>query len=492
MRFSPGGKAEMKRRLENATQTPSDLVSQDGPESTPELLNAPDLPDAPELLTIDDAGLLTPIQADLSLPEWGAARAQSASLRKLRLLWSRRQLMLYWAVAGCCAAVVLALVIPKQYVSSAKLMPPETQSTSKLAGGFGSIASGLMGISSSGAMLVALMCSRTIEDRMIERFNLKQVYRVRLQQDAYTRLQAKTSFSVEPKSGIVALSVTDGDPQRAAAMARAYVEELGVLMTQLNNSSAHRERVFLQDELQVVKVEMEKAEKDFSEFASKNGAMDITEQGRVMIDGSVKIRGELIAEESQLEEMRQIYSDSSPRVHVLQARISELVNQQKRLLGTYTGKSFAEGQASGGSFPSLRQLPILGVPYRKFQKLKIEEAVYETLRRELDSAMMQEARENPTVEILDLPVVPDRKSFPPRLLIIATGTGCALILSGVWILGVARWREIGAHHPGRILAREIFGTVRWRIVVAATSDAEQDQSDKSDGNTDGRTKAQSA
>lgn len=102
----------------------------------------------------------------------------------------------------------------------------------------------------------------------------------------------------------------------------------------------------------------------------------------------------------------------------------------------------------------MRQLPILGVPYAsRFEKLKIEEAVYETLRQELDSSKMQEARENPAVEVLDLPVVPERKSFPPRLLIVVTGTGCAVIFSGVRILGAARWREIGTHHPEKVLAR---------------------------------------
>jgi len=66
------------------------------------------------------------------------------------------------------------------------------------------------------------------------------------------------------------------------------------------------------------------------------------------------------------------------------------------------------------------------------------EAVYETLRAEFDSAKVQEARENSFVEVLDLPEVPERKSFPPRLLIVAAGTGSAVILSGIWILGVAR------------------------------------------------------
>jgi capsule polysaccharide export protein KpsE/RkpR len=288
--------AEMKRQLESATDAPPELESQDRAESTPELLNVP------ELLNANDAALQAPMHGHVSIPEWHGVGAQAESLPKPRLLWAKRQLMLYWGLSGCCVAILVALVIPKEYVSAAKLMPPEAQSASKVAlqkltGGFGSIAGGLLGGSSSGALLVAMMRSRTVEDRIIDRFSLKQVYQVGLQQDARARLEAKTSFSLEAKSGIVVLSVTDRDPQRAGAMASAYVEELGALMAQLNISSAHRERVFLQDRLQIVKVELETAEKELSEFASKNGAMDITEQGRVMIESAAKVQGELISAE---------------------------------------------------------------------------------------------------------------------------------------------------------------------------------------------------
>jgi len=66
-------------------------------------------------------------------------------------------------------------------------------------------------------------------------------------------------------------------------------------------------------------------------------------------------------------------------------------------------------------------------------------------------------------------VVPERKSYPPRLLIIALGTGLAIILSGVWILGRARWLEMDAQHGGRVLAREILGRLRCRFALATES-----------------------
>jgi hypothetical protein len=103
--------------------------------------------------------------------------------------------------------------------------------------------------------------------------------------------------------------------------------------------------------------------------------------------------------------------------------------------------------------------------------------------------MVQEARENPPLEVLDWPAEPERKSFPPRLLIIGTGTGCAVILSGVWILGLARWREMDALHPGKVLAGEILRTAQWPFAISGINREEQDsQSDKCDGSAGEPTK----
>jgi hypothetical protein len=190
---------EMKRQLETATDAPAKLESRVGGELTPELLTGS------ELVGANDAGLQAPDDDAVSVLERQAARTQTRGLPALRLLWAKRQIMLRWAKAGCGAAV----------------MPPDAQPTRSF-GGFGSIAGDLLGVSTTSSLLVALIGSRTVEDRMIDRFNLKQVLGVVLQQDAYKRLKAKTGLSVDGKNGIVVLSVTDNDPQRAAAMAREF------------------------------------------------------------------------------------------------------------------------------------------------------------------------------------------------------------------------------------------------------------------------------
>ena len=120
-----------------------------------------------------------------------------------------------------------------------------------------------------------------------------------------------TTVSEDRKSGIITLQVTDRDPRRAAAIAQQYVDELDRVVTQLNTSSAHRERIFLEERLAQVKQDLESAEKGFSEFASKNTAIDIQAQGKAMIEAAGALEGELIAAQTELQGLKQIYADGN-------------------------------------------------------------------------------------------------------------------------------------------------------------------------------------
>jgi capsule polysaccharide export protein KpsE/RkpR len=414
-------------------------------------------------------------QREESVPERDEKPASERLLAKLRLLWMRREFLWRSVLVGFIASTLIAFLIPKEYMSSAQLMPPDSQSGNGLAmvaalagqtgGGLGSVAGDLLGIKTSGALFIAVMRSHTVEDRIIQRFDLKKAYGTRLRESARGYLSANTGIVEDRKSGVLTLSVQDRDPKRAAGIAGAYIDELDALMTQLNTSSAHRERVFLEGRLGTIKGELEFAEKDFSQFASKNEAIDISAQGKAMLEGAATLQGELIAAESQLEGLRQIYSDNNVRIRSLQARVSELRSQQLKLDGKYGTESPAKNEPSAdNSYPTLRELPILGVPYAdKFRKLKVEEAIFETLTKQYEVAKVQEAKEIPSVKVLDPPEVPERRFYPPRLQIIVAGTLCAFALATIWIFGALRWSSIDGRDPGLIFAREVLGTVRLRI-----------------------------
>jgi len=284
--------------------------------------------------------------------------------------------------------------------------------------------------------------------------------------DARKDLAAHTSISVDRKSQIITIAVTDHDPKRAAAMGQAYVEELNRLVAELSTSSARRERIFLEGRLQAVNEDLQAAEKDFSQFASKNTAIDIKEQGRAMVVAAATLQGQLIAAESEIQGLKQIYTDNNVRVRSVQARINELKHQLEKIGGKGESTTSASGQSGDSFYPSIRKLPLLGVTYADlYRRTKIQEAVLETLTKEYELAKVQEAKEIPTVKVLDPADVPDKKSFPPRLLVMLLGTALALALAMVWVIGKEMWQGIDATDQRKVFAQEVFSTVSAPLLV---------------------------
>jgi uncharacterized protein involved in exopolysaccharide biosynthesis len=397
------------------------------------------------------------------------------SIAELRRLWESRRFLGRVTGAGLLLSVLIAFLVPKRYESVARLMPPDSQSGSGLAmaaaalsggtgglGGLAGMAGDLLGLKSSSDLLVGVLTSRTVGDKLIQRFDLKEVYgsSEMKMEDARKALASHTDITVDRKSQIITIMVTDKNPQRAAAMAQLYVEELNRTLAEVSMSSARRERIFLEGRLQSANHDLEVAENDFSHFASKNTAIDIKEQGRAMVDAAATLQGQYIAARSELEGLRQLYADSNVRVRSVQARLAELESQLKKVSGTDKSASLDQGGHGDSLYPSIRELPLLGVPYADlFRRAKIQEAVLETLTQEYELAKVQEAKEIPTAKVLDPPNVPEKKSFPPRTLITLLGTALAFASGVTWIFGRRTWQQMDPADPGKVFAQEVFDTV---------------------------------
>src|ERR1700737_4118762 len=435
--------------------------------------------------------------------------ARERNVGKMRLIWNQRRMMLRIAVGALIVSTLIAFVIPKRFESTTRLMPPDEKNSGLallaaaaggrsssssggglvggLGGGLGSVAGDLLGMKSSGALFVGILQSRTVQDDLITKFNLRKVYRDRLWEDARDDLGKKTDITEERKSGIISIRVTDHSPQRAAAMAQEYVEELKRLLTQVNTSLAHRERVVLEERLAQVKQDLESAEKGFSEFASKNTAIDIQSQGKAMIEAGAALEGQMIAAQTELQSLRQIYSDGNIRVRTTQARGNELQRQLEKLSGTSHSVTTSNGQADQMIYPSIRKLPLLGVNYADLDRnTKIQEAIFETLTQGYELAKVEEAKETPNVKVIDPPNVPEKKSFPPRPLIIILGALLPCFLGAFWILGNARWLEIDQQDPGKVFAQEIFKTMAAHLPSASNGSSISPPKEGSNGDLPGR------
>ena len=389
----------------------------------------------------------------------------------LRLLWEQRRFLARVAFWGVVFSTILAFMLPKKYESTTRLMPPEPQSGSGLAmmaavagtnggPGLSSLAGDLLGLKSSGALFVDILRGRTVQDRLIERFDLRKTYHESYWQDARKDLAKLTEISEDRKSGVITITVTDHDPQRSAQLAQAYVEELDRLVAQVSTSSARRERIFIEQRLQAVKQGLDDASRQFSEYASKNTTIDITAQTKATVEAAAKLEGELIASQSELEGLEQIYTRNNIRVRSLRARVDELRTQLHKIGGDMSGLSLGKNADSnkvdGQEFPSIRQLPLLGVKWADlYRETKVQETVYELLTKQYEIAKIQEAKEIPTVKVLDAAYVPEKKSFPPRLLIMVFGMLVATGLGSLWLLGTAAWQQMDACNPNKQLGQEL-------------------------------------
>jgi capsule polysaccharide export protein KpsE/RkpR len=421
---------------------------------------------------------IEPADAMLELEE-KARRPSDESTEWLWLLWERRRLVRKAALWGLIMSTLAAFVIPKRFQSTTRLMPPDSQSGSGMAmmaalagsggSGLGALAGDLLGMKSSGALFVDILSGRTVEDRIIDRFDLRRAYRDKYWEDARKDLAKRTALSEDRKSGVITIVVTDHDPHRAAAIAEAYVDELDRLVAQVSTSSARRERVFIEQRLQTVKHDLDTASEQFSEYASKNTAIDIGEQGKAMIEAAARLEGELIAAQSELEGVEQIYSPSHIRVRSLRARVDELKQQLNKFSGLDSElnasdptNSNSDGSAGNSSaFPTIRQLPLLGVRWADlYRQTKIQEKVFELLTQQYELAKIQEAKEIPVVKVLDAPDVPEKKSFPPRLAIIVVGMLLAMGATAVSILSREAWNQVDPLDRRKQLGEEILARLK--------------------------------
>ncbi len=394
------------------------------------------------------------------------------------LLLEKRGLIFKVIIRSLLISTVIAFLIPSRFESTSRIMPPEQMdggtmlallasrgsggsSSGSGSSGLGALAGNLLGMKTTGALFVDLLRSRTVQDGIVEKFNLQKVYRARYEQDARKKLDERTTIEEDRKSGVISLSVTDSNRERCRDLAQAYLLSLDMLLSQVSTSSARRERMFIEQRMVAVKTDLEDAERQFSTFASKNTALDIKEQGKAMVEAAAVLQGQLMAAQSELQGLEQIYTGNNVRVRSLRARVEELQNQLQKFGGSDAPLT-ADGETeSKGVYPSIRQLPLLGVEWADlYRRMKIQETVYELLNQQYELARIQEAREIPTVRVVDPANVPEKKSWPPRLLIIVALTSLCFAGAVLWIMGSDHWEKIDPHDPRKLLASAVWDKIR--------------------------------
>ena len=404
-----------------------------------------------------------------------SAPAKATWVENASLFWDSRRLFARVAVVTFVLSILLALSLPKEFVSRARIMPPEQGGNSAAmlaalvgkssAGGLAGLAGSLLGTKNNGALFVALLHSGTVSGHLIDRFDLQRVYHKRYREDTAKRLGHLTKITEDTKSGVITILVTDETRELARDLAQGYLDELNNLVAKVNTSSAHREREFIEQRLNTVQAELQRAQVELSEFSSKNTTIDVREQTRATVEAGAKLQGQLIAGETELGSLRQIYGDQNVRVRAAEARNAAL----RRELQRANGQSSAEADGSdidpSHPYPALRQLPQLGVRWANlYRNVRIHETVFDLLSEQYEIARINEVKSIPTVSVIDVPGLPERKSGPHRTLIVLISTFLSAVFTALFLLARRSWWGMDDEDPRRVLATGIGLTIRnrWR------------------------------
>jgi capsule polysaccharide export protein KpsE/RkpR len=409
---------------------------------------------------------------DYGTPETLTVVGQKANwVENASLFWDCRRIFARVAGIVFVLSIVVALLLPKEYVSGARIMPPEQGGNPAAmiaalvgkgsAGGLAGLAGSLLGAKNNGALFVALLHSGTVNGHLIDRFDLQRVYHKRYREDTAKRLAHLTKITEDPKSGVITILVTDKTRERARDLAQGYLDELNNLVAKVNTSSAHRERVFIEQRLNTVQAELQRAQLELSDFSSRNTTIDVKEQTRATVDAGARLEGQLIAGETELDSLRQIYGDQNVRVRAAEARNATLQRELQHANGQSSMEPTGEGIDSRHPYPPLRQLPQLGVRWANlYRSVRIHETVFDLLSEEYETARIEEVKSIPTVSVIDVPGLPERKAGPHRTLIVLISTFLSAVLTAAFLLARRSWLAMDDGDARRVLAIQIISTMR--------------------------------
>lgn len=350
-----------------------------------------------------------------------------------QVLVKRKRLIGYIVGAAAIASVMISLLLPKIYAATTSILPPQQDTLALSMGlqqaaqsGVGGIASGLLGMKTAADLWVGILKSNSVRDAIIDRFRLKGVFDVETIEDARRELDDMVEV-VKAKEEILSITVEDKNPQKAAQIANAFVEELDKINMGNVMTSGKRTRLFLEKRLREAKEEVIRTELAMKVFQEDNKAVKLDEQSKAIIEAIGGIRGDLMAKEIELQTMLSFATPTHPRVELLQSEITGLKGQLRELT---EGKKKQFPAEPKDIFIPTAEMPDLGLQYtRLLRDAKIQETLYGLLTQQYEMARIQEARDSPTVQILDVAKVPEKKARPKRALIVLLSTVTAAFLS---------------------------------------------------------------
>ena len=348
----------------------------------------------------------------------------------LIVLVERKRTVLKVTAIFAVLAIILALSLPVRYTATVTLLPPQENASMASAmasqlsnlGGMAALAGGGLGLKNPNDRIAAMLQSRTVEDAMVVRYDLMREYRKRYLSDARKAFETHTTVDGNGKDGLIHISIEDHDAHRAAELANGYVERYRELSQNLAITEASQRRLFFERELEQAKNKLADAEVALEQTEQQTGVIQPDSQARALIESAATLRAQITAREVQIEGMQTYATGQNSELIQAQQELAGLRAQLARLGGS---------EANSGNEVLIPKglVPKAGMEYvRRLRDVKYYETIFEILARQFEVAKLDEAKEGAIIQVVDPAIVPDRRSFPKRALLVIGATAAGLLV----------------------------------------------------------------
>jgi uncharacterized protein involved in exopolysaccharide biosynthesis len=322
-------------------------------------------------------------------------------------------------VLGPLAVGVLALgisfLITPTFTATTKFLPPQQQQSAAAAmlqslGALGGLAGAATGLKNPNDQFVSFLQSRSLQDTLIERFKLKERYESEFQEDARKELSENARVS-SGKDGLITVDVDDHDPDFAAELANAHVQELTLLLGRLAVTEAQQRRLFFEKQLADAKTKLTQAEQALQASGVNMSALKASPEAAV--SGLAQLQASITAQEVKVATMRSYLTESAPDFRQALTELNALRAQ--------LSKAEASQPKSQGDSDYVA----------KFRDFKYYETLFELFAKQYELARVDESREGAVIQVVDVAQTPEKKSKPKKALIAVLATlasGFALLL----------------------------------------------------------------
>ena len=333
----------------------------------------------------------------------------------LQVVVDNLRLLLIGPLAVGVLALGVSFIITPTFTAKTQFLPPQQQQSaaaSMLAslGSLGGLAGAAAGIKNPSDQYLAFMKSVSVQDALMERFQLVERYKAKLKEDARKELTSRVRIA-SGKDGLISVEVDDQDPKFAADLANAHVEELHKLLGRLAVTEAQQRRLFFEKQLAQTKDNLVKAEQALKSTGVNSSALKSTPAAAV--ETVARLKAMISAQEVKLASMRGYLSESAPDFKLAMNELAAFKSQ--------LAKAEQDEPASKSTSDYVAR-------YRDY---KYHETLFELFAKQFELARVDESREGAVIQVLDVAQPPERKAKPKKALIaiIATlATGFALLL----------------------------------------------------------------